>query len=79
VKLYEALGFEDKDKVEEILRKEIQQFKQQQQMLAQAKAQGGGQGGSPVDIVGLVNQLSGGAGGANQVRSDMGSMIPGGQ
>jgi len=81
VKLYEALGFEDKDKVEEILRKEIQQFKQQQQMLAQAKAQGGqgGAGGSPVDIAGLVNQLSGGAGGANQVRSDMGSMIPGGQ
>jgi hypothetical protein len=80
VKLYEALGFEDKEKVEEILRKEIQQFKQQQQMLAQAKAGGqGGAGGSPVDIAGLVNQLSGGAGGANQVRSDMGSMIPGGQ
>jgi hypothetical protein len=79
MKLYEALGFEDREDVEKILRAEIQKAQQMQQMMMQAKAQGGGGGGaSPIDISSVINQMTGQGMGMNQVRSGAGSMIPGG-
>lgn len=75
LKLYDAMGFEDKDEVEQILRAEVKKAQQIQAQMAAAKA-GGGQGGEdPQDV---IREMSGGAMGADQVRADMGNQIPGG-
>jgi len=77
IKLYEALGFEDKEKVEKELRTEIAQFKAQQQAMMMAKQ--GPNSSAPLSIPEQINNLTGGGMMANQVRSNMGSQIPGGQ
>ena len=77
LRLYDALGFEDKDEVEGIIRSEIQKQQKMQEMMAQAKAQGGGGGG----IGGPENQgqMTDAAMGVNDIRSMAGQQIPGGQ
>jgi len=81
MKLYDAMGFEDKEEVEQILRGEIKKQQEMQQQALMAKAQGaggqgGGQGPSP-DNAGAAQQMIE-AMGVNQGRSDAGQMIPGG-
>jgi hypothetical protein len=76
MKLYEALGFEDREDVEKLLREEIQKAQQMAQMMAQAKA--GGQPGAGGGISSMINAIGNEGMGANQMRSGMGSMLPGG-
>jgi hypothetical protein len=76
MRLYDALGFEDKEEIEQLLRQEIAKFNQQQQQLALAK-QAGGQGGGDTNPLAMFQQLNQAAG-VDQTRSDMGQQIPGG-
>ena len=73
LRMYESLGFEDKEEVEKILRQEIAQFKQQQAALMQAKAGGTGAGGGDV-----IRDMTGQGMNMDMVRSGMGEQIPGG-
>ena len=76
MRLYDAMGFEDKDEIEKILRQEIARFQQQQAQLAQAQAQAKG-GGNP-DAGNQIREMTGQAMGMDAVRSGAGQMIPGG-
>ena len=71
LRLYDALGFEDKDEVEGIIRQEIQKQQQMQQQMAMAKAQGGGGGGGQPDLGGQINDMTGSAMGMNDVRAKL--------
>ena len=81
MKYYDSLGFEDKEQVEQMLRKSIAQQQQMQQQMAMAKAAGkggGGAAGGGADPAQMIRMMTGEGMNVDQTRSNMGSNIPGG-